>query len=81
MYTPTPVPTSADELPSYLVRELQSLSRALISKQPFIQLQTVNVAPPKPQEGMVVLCDGTHWNAGSGAGFYGYRNGAWHLLG
>ena len=45
------------------------------------QLDTTTVAPAKPREGMIRLADGTLWNPGSGSGFYGYRAGAWRLLG
>lgn len=39
-------------------------------------------APPaKIKEGMIVLADGTDWNPGLGAGFYGYYNGSWNKLG
>jgi hypothetical protein len=44
------------------------------------RLQEFHREPEKPQEGMMVLADGTDWNPGSGAGFYGYRGGAWVLM-
>lgn len=80
-YTPTLVPDKAEDLSAYLGRELQNLAQSFRAQQAFLLLQTLNVAPAKPQEGMVVRADGTHWNPGSGSGFYGYRNAAWHLLG
>lgn len=81
MYTPTIVPTNAAELPDYLSRELLAIAQSFQLQAPFLSLQTLNVAPTKPREGMVVKADGTHWNPGSGAGFYGYKGGAWALLG
>jgi hypothetical protein len=60
---------------------LQSIARAFQLQVAFLQLQTLNVAPTKPREGMVVLADGVNFNPGAGAGFYGYRGAAWHLLG
>jgi len=61
--------------------EFQEVARAMSQPQPFMLLATSYVAPGKPQDGMIVKADGTHWDPGSGAGFYGYRNGAWQLLG
>ena len=81
MYVPTMVPENPAALPAYLSNELQSLAKSLIQSQPFAFLQTLHAAPTKPQAGMVVLADGTDWDPGSGAGFYGYRGAAWHLLG
>jgi hypothetical protein len=81
MYFPTVVTAKAEEIPAYLNRELLALSQSLNSAQPFALLQMLNVAPLKPRDGQIVLADGTHWNPGSGAGFYGYRAGAWRFLG
>ena len=61
--------------------EFHRVARAMGSPQPFLLLATTYTAPNKPMDGMIVLADGTHWDPGSGAGFYGYRNGAWQLLG
>lgn len=41
----------------------------------------LHVEPLKLKDGLVVLADGTDWNPGSGAGFYGYYGAAWHKLG
>ena len=80
MYAPTQVPATADALPAYLARELQALAQSLVSVKEFEILKTLNVAPIRPREGMIVKADGTNWNPGSGAGFYGYRAG-WRFLG
>lgn len=61
--------------------EFQEVARAMSQPQPFMLLATSYAAPPKIMNGMVVLADGVQWDPGSGAGFYGYRNGAWQLLG
>lgn len=79
MYTPSPVPS--DGLSAYLDKELRAIALAFTSQVPFLQLQTLNVAPTKPREGMVIKVDGVHFNPGSGAGVYCYRGGAWTLLG
>ena len=83
MYTPTPVPRSADDLSAYLAAELQELSQSLIGSVPFLMLQTLNASPARPREGMVIKVDGTNFNPvpASGAGFYGYRAGLWRFLG
>jgi len=83
MYTPTPVPRSVEDIPAYLATELQELSQNLIGSVPFLTLQTLNVAPVKPREGMVIKVDGVNFNPVpvSGAGFYGYRAGVWRFLG
>lgn len=46
-----------------------------------IRLVTLFVEPAKRRDGDVVLADGTSWDPGSGAGFYGYYGAAWHKLG
>lgn len=81
LYTPSNVPADADSLPAFLQQELLNLQRALAQQAPVVRLQTLYVEPARIAEGDVVLADGTAWNPGSGAGFYGYRNGAWRLLG
>lgn len=75
-YSPLPAPSGQE----YTYRELLDLSRALEEAREFLPLETLSVAPARPQEGMVALADGTNWNPGEGAGFYGYRNGAWRIL-
>lgn len=64
----------------WMQRELTQLERTFFDLD-MIQLVQLNVAPTKPRTGMVVLADGTNWNPGSGAGFYGYYGGAWVKLG
>lgn len=79
MYAPAPVPTDPAQLPAYIRSELERIAREI--RVPTLQLEELHVAPAKPRAGMIVLADGAHWNPGSGAGFYGYRGGAWRLLG
>ena len=81
MYTPSAVPSSADDLAQFLTSELQSIARAFTSPEPYFVLSVLNAAPAKPRDGMIVRADGTHWNPGSGSGFYGYKSGAWSYLG
>ena len=81
MYQPTQVPTDPKEIPAYLAVELQALAQSLQSRQNFLYIQTLNVAPTKPRDGMIVRADGVNWNPGAGSGFYGYRNAGWNFLG
>lgn len=80
-YIPSNVPREADALSAFLATELQRVSREMQSVQPAIVLDTLYVAPQKPREGMIVKADGTTWNPGSGAGWYGYRASVWRFLG
>ena len=61
--------------------EFYRLAQVLAKPLPFLLLATSYKTPEKPQDGMIVKADGTHWNPGSGAGFYGYSGSAWVLLG
>jgi hypothetical protein len=80
-YIPKPVPADIAQLPAFLKLELESLSAALVQPDEFQLLQKRYTAPARPREGMLVLADGTSWNPGSGAGFYGYRGTSWVFLG
>lgn len=79
MYTPAQPPTDPKQLAAFLQQELARISREFAA--PTHQLQPQAAAPARPRDGLIVLADGTNWNPGSGAGYYGYRSGAWHLLG
>lgn len=84
MYTATPVPFNATpaELERYLNTEMYRIAQASqIIETDRISLQELNAPPAKPRTGDIVLADGTNWNPGSGAGFYGYRGGSWRFLG
>lgn len=71
---------SLEDLKAYIAEELRSIESAL-EEVDTVRLIELHVAPERPREGMVVLADGTDWDPGSGAGFYGYRGGSWNLLG
>ena len=68
------------QVADYLFKEFQNIAAAFFSIEDII-LPELNVEPIRPRTGMIVLADGTNWNPGSGAGFYGYRGGAWVKLG
>lgn len=65
---------------AWAFREFQAIEQSFFDLD-MIQLKETNVVPTKARTGMVVLADGTDWDPGSGAGFYGYYGGAWHKLG
>ena len=79
-YVPEPTPADAQELPAYIARELEKI-RVAVDMLALGHLDKTHVAPAKPREGDIRLADGTDWNPGSGAGFYGYYGGAWVKLG
>jgi hypothetical protein len=81
MYTPGIVPIDPKDIPTFLQGELLALSQQLTFAQQYLFLKKSSVAPKKVRDGLLVLADGTAWNPGSGAGYYGYNAGAWHFLG
>lgn len=80
-YVPSNVPGAPAELPAFLKTETAVISRAIEGARDFLFLEKQYKAPAKVGDGMVCLADGTSWNPGSGAGYYGYNNGAWRFLG
>lgn len=69
-----------EELIDWLGREFEAVEQAL-ALQDLVKLKELHEPPVKLQTGQIVLADGTDWNPGAGAGFYGYYGGAWHKLG
>ena len=63
--------------PDWWRRELEHLEQAFGT----VQLKELYAEPSRPRTGMVVLADGSSWDPGSGAGFYGYYGGNWVKLG
>ena len=79
-YTKAPVPSTPEELSSYLQAELNKLSIA-INNIADGHFDTSNVAITKPRAGDVRYADGSNWNPGSGEGLYIYLStGAWSKL-
>lgn len=70
----------AGGLAEYVLEELRRVADAL-AEVTEVRLVELNVAPDRPRDGMIVLADGTNFNPGSGAGFYGRSAGAWVFLG
>lgn len=74
------MPSDPKEFPRFWAEEslkIQNAINALISGH----LDVTYVAPSKPRSGDIRCADGTSWNPGSGAGFYGYHSSAWNKLG
>lgn len=70
----------AGDLSTYLENELRKVAEAISGQSPMLRLSVSYAAPKKVREGDIALADGTSWNPGGGAGFYGYRGGAWRKL-
>lgn len=79
-YVPETTPSDPRDLSAYLERELYKIKVA-IDLLAIGHVDKTYVAPLKPREGDFRLADGTQWNPGSGAGFYGYYGSAWVKLG
>ncbi len=69
----------AEENESFWIQELLSEFERYLDNKRRTVLWTE--APINPEEGDIVRADGTLWNPGSGAGYYGYHDGAWRYLG
>ena len=69
-----------DQLADFLIKEFRKIEAAFFGIENII-LPELNVEPIRPRTGMIVLADGSNWNPGSGAGFYGYYGSAWVKLG
>lgn len=77
----SPPPTKENPiLATYLTQELRRIAEAFLGVEEVLLVE-LNVAPDKPRDGMIILADGTNFNPGSGAGFYGRSAGAWVFLG
>ena len=63
----------------FLFQEFHKIAVAFLGVDNVL-LQELNVEPSKPRAGQIALADGTNWDPGQGAGFYGFRNSAWKLL-
>ncbi len=78
-YVPTvpPLQLSA-EARNFLDVELRRIADFINTREVFIVPKTTE--PSQPVNGLIEYADGVGWNPGSGAGFYGYENGAWTKL-
>lgn len=76
-YQPTPPPNEFRALTEYIARELRRIADSMGTTA---QLDVLHAEPPLAVDGMMVYADGTDWDPGSGAGFYGRESGAWVKL-
>lgn len=81
MYRKRNVPPDAPQLPQFLDQELSNIEKAQQGPFPFLSLSMAFKEPARLSDGLIVLADGTSWDPGSGAGYYGFRAGAWRFLG
>ena len=79
-HTPAGAITSVEDLTRYVENEFLRLAEAVEFAEN-LQLVEQHAEPAHPRDGVIVLADGTNWNPGSGAGYYGYHNSAWTFLG
>ena len=79
-YRPSNVPNEPASMPGFLRLELQQLAQSIAEPQFVLSLAVSHKAPPRLRDGDVVCADGTDWNPGAGAGFYGYIGGSWQKL-
>lgn len=66
-----------DEFERALVEEIRRLSEIVDRQADLLRVAQSDAAPAKPRKGDIRFADGTNWNPGSGAGFYGYTGAAW----
>ena len=78
-YSPSQAtPSDIPSLVRYLFRELTRIGNVIDSKTP--NAPTLNVEPERPEEGDMVIADGTDWDPGSGNGLYIYLNATWVFI-
>lgn len=76
-----PLTTETRDLARWAFEEFRRIEQEFNFGREAFYLKELNAVPVRLYTGMIVLADGTNWNPGSGAGFYGYYGGAWHKLG
>ncbi len=80
-YSPAPVPSDTKDLQRYLQNEFSAIQNAILQLAAG-HVDVTSVAPTKPREGDIRLCDGTAWNPVLiGKRFVGFRSGVWVDLG
>lgn len=76
-YSPAPPPRQVNFLSEYIARELRRLADVFGTE---VVLPVLFAEPPNAPDGTIVYADGTSWDPGSGAGFYGKESGSWTKL-
>lgn len=69
---------STVDLAKFTEDEFAQVASALQGNDPFT---VFFAAPTRPRRGVLAYADGTHWNPGSGEGFYAFgSDAAWHYM-
>lgn len=71
-------PKDLPNLVRYVFRELTRIGQEFSTLNN--PVPTLNTAPERPREGLMVIADGANWNPGSGNGLYVYMNNAWVFI-
>ena len=77
---PVSLPGDIEGLRRVLLEELSKVERSSLDAVDFIRLKELHVEPARVYEDLVVRADGSDWNPGSGAGYYGRSGAAWVKL-
>ena len=80
--TPPPTTRDLDSVVRWVSDELTRISQTL-QELGAGQIESTDVVPNKPRDGMIRHTPATNWNPGSGAGYYGYDEAttSWKFLG
>jgi hypothetical protein len=79
-YQGRPVPNpGGEDFRGWLEEEFRRVAQ-LTCEVNVLRLTNTFEAPAKPRDGNIIFTDATGFNPGGGAGFYGWRAGAWRKL-
>ncbi|HIJ85921.1 MAG: hypothetical protein HW380_187 [Magnetococcales bacterium] len=73
-------PSQPEQLGSWVYQELNRIANAAREGKEIVKLVVLHAEPAKCENGNLVYADGSDWNPGSGAGFYGRQNNQWIKL-
>lgn len=73
-------PSHPEQLGSWVYQELNRIANAAREGKEVVKLVILHAEPSKSSDGDLVYADGTNWNPGAGAGFYGRIGGQWSKL-
>jgi hypothetical protein len=79
-YSASPVPFNLPRAVQAFLREELRRIEVSFGALDNLTLPALPEEPARLRNGMVVYANGTTWNPGSGAGFYGREGGAWVKL-
>lgn len=73
-------PRDPEQLGAWAYQELNRIANVSREPKESLKLVPIHAEPHKMDNGDIVYADGTNWNPGSGAGFYGRESGIWIKL-